>query len=51
MSEEEYDEFITLLREKKGWSYEQMAKDLETGVNNGYSIEFQASLLKAYVKL
>jgi hypothetical protein len=46
IDEDDWGEFESEVFKATGLSYEKLSDDIETGVNNGYSVEFQIKLLK-----
>ncbi|QQO97252.1 hypothetical protein M1M30_gp150 [Maribacter phage Colly_1] len=46
MTEEEYSEFITSLLQESKISYEDLAADLDKGIANGHSLEWQVQITK-----
>jgi len=50
MGEGEWQEFIQLLLRENKLSIGLLSKQIETGVNNGYSVDYQIKLLKVITK-
>ena len=50
MNDDEWVEFTTAVFAITGLTYEQLAKNIEDGVEKGYSIEEQISVLKTHLK-
>jgi len=50
MSEEDYYEIESEVLKELNINYEKLGRDLEQGVKNGYSIEFQTDLMKKVFK-
>lgn len=50
MSETDWAEVEADLLRQSNTSYEEMAKDIETGVQNGYSVDYQVKLMKDLFK-
>ena len=46
MDNEDWNEFIRILFELKNISYQKLAKQIEIGVSNGYSVDKQINLCK-----
>ena len=46
MDENDWNEFLIELKIVSGITIESMAKDIETGVINGYSIETQMAIVR-----
>jgi hypothetical protein len=46
MDDEDWVEFEAEVFKAIDSSYEKMSKDIEVGVSNGYSVEFQIKLVK-----
>lgn len=51
MDEEDYEAIVKEMFEKTNGSYEELAKDIETGVNNGFSIQQQKDICKFMLNL
>lgn len=46
----DYEELITEVFNNTGASYEQLSRDIETGVTNGYTVEEQLTIIKILIK-
>lgn len=40
------EQFINFILMVAGLSYEKLSQDIQTGVDNGYSVEYQLNLIK-----
>lgn len=48
--DQDWPEFEEMLLKESGMTYEDLSNNIEIGVNNGYSVEFQMKLVADVVK-
>jgi hypothetical protein len=45
MNDDDWEELEKEILQQAGTSYEEMSKQIETGINNGHSLEFQLGVI------